>query len=123
MQLTQEVIADLDVLLRYTSVSLACEAAGVSVGSYYRWHWESRRLSRRRVPNAVDTPYESLLREFGRVARMSRKRYLACKRRVRARKGVVQKRGVKLESGVDVKNREWVLELCKETASLTSVDF
>ncbi len=123
MRLTQEVIADLDVLLRYTSVSLACEAAGVSVGSYYRWHWESRRLSRRRVPNAVDTPYESLLREFGRVARMSRKRYLAYKRRVRARKGVVQKRGVKLESGVDVKNREWVLELCKETASLTSVDF
>ena len=123
MRLTQEVIADLDVLLRYTSVSLACEAAGVSVGSYYRWHWESRRLSRRRVPNAVDTPYESLLREFGRVARMSRKRYLAFKRRVRARKGVVQKRGVKLESGVDVKNREWVLELCKETASLTSVDF
>ena len=123
MRLTQEVIADLDVLLRYTSVSLACEAAGVSVGSYYRWHWESRRLSRRRVPNAVDTPYESLLREFGRVARMSRKRYLAYKRRVRARKGVVQKRGVKLESGVDVKNREWVLELCKETASLTSADF
>ena len=123
MRLTQEVIADLDVLLRYTSVSLACEAAGVSVGSYYRWHWESRRLSRRRVPNAVDTPYESLLREFGRVARMSRKRYLAYKRRVRVRKGVVQKRGVKLESGVDVKNREWVLELCKETASLTSVDF
>ena len=123
MRLTQEVIADLDVLLRYTSVSLACEAAGVSVGSYYRWHWESRRLSRRRVPNAADTPYESLLREFGRVARMSRKRYLAYKRRVRARKGVVQKRGVKLESGVDVKNREWVLELCKETASLTSVDF
>ena len=66
MRLTQEVIADLDVLLRYTSVSLACEAAGVSVGSYYRWHWESRRLSRLRVPNAVDTPYESLLREFGR---------------------------------------------------------
>ena len=123
MRLTQEVIADLDVLLRYTSVSLACEAADVSVGSYYRWHWESRRLSRRRVPNAVDTPYESLLREFGRVARMSRKRYLAYKRRVRARKGVVQKRGVKLESGVDVKNREWVLELCKETASLTSADF
>ena len=123
MRLTQEVIADLDVLLRCTSVSLACEAAGVSVGSYYRWHWESRRLSRRRVPNAVDTPYESLLREFGRVARMSRKRYLACKRRVRVRKGVVQKRGVKLESGVDSKNREWVLELCKETASLTSVDF
>ncbi len=123
MRLTQEVIADLDVLLRYTSVSLACEAAGVSVGSYYRWHWESRRLSRRRVPNAVDTPYESLLREFGRVARPSRKRYLAYKRRVRARKGVVQKRGVKLESGVDVKNREWVLELCKETASLTSADF
>ncbi len=123
MRLTQEVIADLDVLLRYTSVSLACEAAGVSVGSYYRWHWESRRLSRRRVPNAVDTPYESLLREFGRVARPSRKRYLAFKRRVRARKGVVQKRGVKLESGVDVKNREWVLELCKETASLTSADF
>ena len=123
MRLTQEVIADLDVLLRYTSVSLACEAAGVSVGSYYRWHWESRRLSRRRVLNAVDTPYESLLREFGRVARMSRKRYLAYKRRVRARKGVVQKRGVKLESGVDVKNREWVLELCKETASLTSADF
>ena len=123
MRLTQEVIADLDVLLRYTSVSLACEAAGVSVGSYYRWHWESRRLSRRRVPNAVDTPYESLLREFGRVARMSRKRYLAYKRRVRVRKGVVQKRGVKLESGVDVKNREWVLELCKETASLTSADF
>ena len=123
MRLTQEVIADLDVLLRYTSVSLACEAAGVSVGSYYRWHWESRRLSRRRVPNAVDTPYESLLREFGRVARPSRKRYLAYKRRVRVRKGVVQKRGVKLESGVDVKNREWVLELCKETASLTSVDF
>ncbi len=123
MRLTQEVIADLDVLLRYTSVSLACEAAGVSVGSYYRWHWESRRLSRRRVPNAVDTPYESLLREFGRVARMSRKRYLVCKRRARARKGVVQKRGVKLESDVDVKNREWVLELCKETASLTSADF
>ena len=123
MRLTQEVIADLDVLLGYTSVSLACEAAGVSVGSYYRWHWESRRLSRRRVPNAVDTPYESLLREFGRVARPSRKRYLAFKRRVRARKGVVQKRGVKLESGVDVKNREWVLELCKETASLTSADF
>ena len=123
MRLTQEVIADLDVLLRCTSVSLACEAAGVSVGSYYRWHWESRRLSRRRVPNAVDTPYESLLREFGRVARPSRKRYLAFKRRVRARKGVVQKRGVKLESGVDVKNREWVLELCKETASLTSADF
>ena len=123
MRLTQEVIADLDVLLGYTSVSLACEAAGVSVGSYYRWHWESRRLSRRRVPNAVDTPYESLLREFGRVARPSRKRYLAYKRRVRARKGVVQKRGVKLESGVDVKNREWVLELCKETASLTSADF
>ena len=123
MRLTQEVIADLDVLLRYTSVSLACEAADVSVGSYYRWHWESRRLSRRRVPNAVDTPYESLLREFGRVARMSRKRYLAYKRRVRVRKGVVQKRGVKLESGVDVKNREWVLELCKETASLTSADF
>ncbi len=123
MRLTQEVIADLDVLLRYTSVSLACEAAGVSVGSYYWWHWESRRLSRRRVPNAVDTPYESLLREFGRVVRMSRKRYLAYKRRVRARKGVVQKRGVKLESGVDSKNREWVLELCKKTASLTSVDF
>ena len=123
MRLTQEVIADLDVLLRCTSVSLACEAAGVSVGSYYRWHWESRRLSRRRVPNAVDTPYESLLREFGRVARMSRKRYLAYKRRVRVRKGVVQKCGVKLESGVDVKNREWVLELCKETASLTSADF
>ncbi len=123
MRLTQEVIADLDVLLRYTSVSSACEAAGVSVGSYYRWHWESRRLSRRRVPNAVDTPYESLLREFGRVVRMSRKRYLAYKRRVRARKGVVQKRGVKLESDVDVKNREWVLELCKKTASLTSADF
>ena len=77
-------------------MSSACEAAGVSVGSYYRWHWESRRLSRWRVPNAVDTPYESLLREFVRVARMSRKRYLAFKRRVRARKGVVQKRGVKL---------------------------
>ena len=77
-------------------MSSACKAAGVSVGSYYRWHWESRRLSRWRVPNAVDTPYESLLREFVRVARPSRKRYLAFKRRVRARKGVVQKRGVKL---------------------------
>ncbi len=54
MRLSQEVIADLVVLLRRTSVSLACEEAGVSVGSYYRWHWESRKLSRRRVPNSVD---------------------------------------------------------------------
>ncbi len=98
-------------------MSSTCEAAGVSVGSYYRWHWESRRLSRRRVPNAVDTPYESLLREFGRVARMSRKRYLACKRRVRVRKGVVQKRGVKLESGVDVKKRSNCYLRCKESPS------
>ncbi len=57
MRLSQEVIADLAVLLRRTSVSLGCEEASVSVGSYYRWHWESRKFSRRRVPNAVDTPY------------------------------------------------------------------
>ncbi len=123
MRLSQEVISDLAVLLRRTSVSLACEEAGVSVGSYYRWHWESRRLSLRRVPNAVDTPYERLLREFGRVTRASRKRYLACKRRVRAEKGVVRKRRVKLESDVDVNNRKRVLELCKETALLTSSNF
>ena len=64
----------------------------MSVGSYYRWHWESRKLSRRCVPNAVDTPYECLLREFGRRTRASRKHYLACKREVRGEKGVVRKR-------------------------------
>ena len=52
----------------------------MSVGSYYRWYWESRKLSRGCVPNAVDTPYECLLREFGRRIRASRKHYLACKR-------------------------------------------
>ncbi len=79
------VIADLVVLLRRTSVSLACEKAGVSVGSYYRWHWESRKLSRGCVSNAVDTPYECLLREFGRRIRASRKHSLACKRVVRGK--------------------------------------
>ncbi len=123
MRLSQEVIADLVVLLRRTSVSLACEEAGVSVGSYYRWHWESRKLSRRRVPNSVDTPYECLLREFGRRTRASRKHYLLCKRVVQGKKGAVRKRSVKLESGADVNNRKRVHELCKETVSLTSSNF
>ncbi len=73
--------------------------------------------------NAVDTPYECLLREFGRRTRGSRKHYLACKRVVRGQKGVVRKHSVKLESGAEVNNRERILELCKETTSLTSSNF
>ena len=118
MRLTQGVIEELAALLALTSVSSACEQVGVSVGSYYRWHSESRRLSRRRLRNAVDTPYETLLREFGRTTRKSRKRYLARKQRARAKKTVSRKGA--LSMGV---SRKQVRDLCKETALLTSEDF
>lgn len=119
MRLTQKVIEELAVLLASTSVSSACARVGVSVGSYYRWHWESRRLSHRRLPNAVDTPYETLLREFGRTARKSRKRYLEThKRRALAKKTVSRKGALSVGA-----SRKEVRDLCKETALLTSEDF
>ena len=118
MRLTKGVIEELAALLTSTPVGSACEQVGVSVGSYYRWHWESRRLSRRRLPNAVDTAYETLLREFGRRTRKSRKRYLARQQRARAKKIVSQKGALRV--GV---SRKAVLDLCKETALLTSEDF
>lgn len=119
MRLTQEVIEELVVLLTSTPVSSACDRVGVSVGSYYRWHWEARRLSRRRLPNAVDTPYETLLREFGRTTRKSRKRYLETrKQQARAKKTVSRKEALSGQT-----SRKQVRDLCKETVLLTSADF
>ena len=118
MLLSKEVIEKLAARLVSTSVSSACDAVGVSLGSYYRWHWEARRLSRRRLPNVVDTPYETLLREFGRTTRKSRKRYLVFKQRARAKKTVSRKGA--LSVGV---SRKEVRDLCKEAALLTSEDF
>ena len=118
MRLTQGITEELTALLTSIPVGLACERVGVSVGSYYRWHWEARRLSRRRLPNAVDTPYETLLREFGRTTRKSRKRYLARKQRARAKKIVSQKGALPVRV-----SRKQVRDLCKETALLTSEDF
>ena len=94
MLLSKEIIEKLAAQLLMRQVGSACEAVGVSLGSYYRWHWEARRLSRRRVPNVVDTPYETLLREFGRVIRKSRKRYLAHKQRGACEKNCLWKRVV-----------------------------
>ena len=119
MLLSKEIIEKLAVLLVSTPVSSACKAVGVSVGSYYRWHWEARRLSRRRVPNVVDTPYETLLREFGRVTRKSRKRYLETrKQRVGMKKAASQNGALSVRA-----SRKRVRDLCKETALLTSADF
>ncbi len=113
MLLSKEVIENLAAQLSVCQVGSACETVGVSLGSYYRWHWESRRLSRCRLPNVVDTPYETLLREFGRVTRKSRKRYLARKQRARVKKGALSVHA----------SRKQVRDLCKETALLTSEDF
>ena len=118
MLLSKEVIENLAAQLSVCQVGSACETVGVSLGSYYRWHWESRRLSRRRVPNVVDTPYEALLREFGRATRKSRKRYLARKQRARVKKTVPGKGALSVCA-----SREQVRDLCKETALLTSEDF
>ena len=118
MLLSKEIIEKLAAQLLTRQVGSACEAVGVSLGSYYRWHWESRRLSRRRVPNVVDTPYETLLREFSRMTRKSRKRYLARKQRARVKKTTSEKRALSVRA-----SRKEVLDLCKETTSLTSADF
>ena len=118
MLLSKEVIENLAAQLSACQVGSACEAVGVSLGSYYRWHSESRRLSRRRVPNVVDTPYETLLREFGRATRKSRKRYLARKQRARMKKFASRKGSLSVCA-----SREQVRDLCKETALLTSEDF
>ncbi len=119
MRLSQEVIEELAVLLVSTPVNSACETVGVRLGSYYRWHWEARRLSRRRVPNVVDTPYETLLREFGRATRKSRKRYLETrKKRARVKKAASRKGSLSVRA-----SRKQVRDLCKETALLTSADF
>ncbi|MDE0466501.1 MAG: hypothetical protein OYL97_05550 [Candidatus Poribacteria bacterium] len=118
MLLSKEIIEKLAAQLLIHQVGSACEAVGVSLGSYYRWHWEARRLSRRRVPNVVDTPYETLLREFGRTTRKSRKRYLARKQRARVKKTVSGKGSLSGRA-----SRKEVRDLCKETALLTSEDF
>ena len=119
MLLSKEIIEKLAAQLLIRQVGLACEAVGVSLGSYYRWHWEARRLSRRRVPNVVDTPYETLLREFGRATRKSRKRYLETrKRRVRMKKFASRKGSLSVGA-----SRKEVLDICKKTTSLTSEDF
>ena len=118
MLLSKEIIEKLAAHLSVRQVGSVCEAAGVSLGSYYRWHWESRRLSRRRVSNAVDTPYEALLREFGRTTRKSRKRYLARKQRARMKKFASRKGSLSVCA-----SRKQVRDLCKETALLTSEDF
>ncbi|MDE0326381.1 MAG: hypothetical protein OXN27_20855 [Candidatus Poribacteria bacterium] len=118
MLLSKEIIEKLAAQLLMRQVGSACEAVGVSLGSYYRWHWEARRLSRRRVPNVVDTPYETLLREFGRVTRKSRKRYLAHKQRARVKKTVSGKGSLSVRA-----SRKQVRDLCKETVLLTSEDF
>ena len=118
MLLSKEIIENLAVQLSVNRVGSACEAVGVSLGSYYRWHWEARQLSRRRVPHVVDTPYETLLREFGRTTRKSRKRYLARKQRARVKKATSQKRALSVRA-----SRKEVHDLCKETALLTSEDF
>ncbi len=118
MLLSREIIEKLAAQLLIRQVGSACEAVGVSLGSYYRWHWEARRLSRRRVPNVVDTPYEMLLREFGKTTRKSRKRYLARKQRARAKKTVSRKEALPVRV-----SRKQVRDLCKETALMTSEDF
>lgn len=119
MLLSKEIIENLAVQLSVNRVGSACEAVGVSLGSYYRWHWEARRLSRRRMPNVVDTPYETLLREFGRATRKSRKRYLETrKQRACVKKTVSGKGALSVRA-----SRKQVRDLCKETALLTSEDF
>ncbi len=70
------------------------------------------------MPNVVDTPYEMLLREFGRATQKSRKRYLARKQRARVKKVTSRKRALFVQA-----SRKEVLDLCKETTSLTSADF
>lgn len=119
MRLSKKIIEKLAAQLSVNRVGSACKMVGVSLGSYYRWHWESRRLSRRRVPNVVDTPYEVLLREFGRATRKSRKRYLKTrKQRAHVKKAASRKGTLSVQA-----SRKEVLDLCKETALLISEDF